>query len=361
MTAASSLAFPGSRTLAGWWRQLAPLRPRALWVGHLLLHRVEALVATVRARRLDPLSRFLLQALAAEQPGQAAALPEPEDFLRRLDQRLPLGNQLLRQALRALTFEGLVEDGAQGTWALTALGREALARGEYPQAGHERRVFHFVDSGGGPDQPRRLPHFLCLNGHAGVAWSGGGDWGFDPANLEACVRQPAAWKHQHGFPEDVREILALPAATTAPPWQRVIVDRAERLAVALALTETPEKEPRLVGIPVRQEGWVLHASHPGFELGSDWHATFPELGTQPPGEACCQAWRSWCQPRSLPPEQVERCDVRPDGLHLRVAAPQALVERLQAARSDALKGEAWVLIGEGALRTAALLQVVAAV
>src|SRR5262249_35580821 len=44
MMVSSSLAYPGSRSLAGWWRQLAPLHPRAVWLAHLLLHRVEALV-----------------------------------------------------------------------------------------------------------------------------------------------------------------------------------------------------------------------------------------------------------------------------------------------------------------------------
>ncbi len=201
-----------------------------------------------------------------------------------------------------------------------------------------------------------------MPGRTGPAgpWPGGDDWGFDPGALEACVRQPAAWKHQQGFPEEVREILDLPAAATAPPWQRVIVDRPERLAVAMALTGRAGNEPHLVGFPVRQEGWLLQVNHPAFELREDWHAPFPDLGPQPSEEACRQVWRSWCQPRGLPVEEVAGCDVRPEGLHLRVTAPQSLIERLQAARSDALKGEAWVLIGDGTLRTAALLQLVGA-
>ena len=44
MNAVTSLPFPNARTLAGWWRLLAPQRPLALWVGYLFLHRVEALV-----------------------------------------------------------------------------------------------------------------------------------------------------------------------------------------------------------------------------------------------------------------------------------------------------------------------------
>lgn len=44
MTAVAPLTFPGTRALAGWWRLLAPRQPRAMWVAHLLLHRIEALV-----------------------------------------------------------------------------------------------------------------------------------------------------------------------------------------------------------------------------------------------------------------------------------------------------------------------------
>src|SRR5690242_5192064 len=103
MTAPSSLAFPGSRTLAGWWRQLAPLAPQAVWVGHLFLHRVEALVAAVSAQPLAALDRFVLQAVAAEDA--VAAQPAAGNFLKRLDTRLHLGEGFLQQALRGLAAE----------------------------------------------------------------------------------------------------------------------------------------------------------------------------------------------------------------------------------------------------------------
>jgi hypothetical protein len=357
MTAASSLAFPGSRTLAGWWRQLAPLAPQALWVGHLFLHHVEALVASVRPWPLDPLHRFVLQALAAEQQALSPGLPVPPDLLERLNARLHLGQPLVRQVLHALAVEGLTVHDLQGTWTLTGLGREALAQGVYPRAGQERRVFHFVEAGAESTPPRRPPHFLYLNGHAGVSWPVAEDWGFDVGLLQACVRQPVAWKHLHGFPEDVHEILDLPAASAAPAWQRVIVDRPERLPVALVLNVAPEGDTQLLGFPVRQEGWVLQASHAVFVLRGDWQAPFPELGSQPSEEACRQAWQSWCQPRGLPAEEVAACALQAEGLHLRVGTPPSLLERLRATRSDALKGEAWLLIGDGALRAALLLQV----
>ena len=64
MTGTLSLAFPGSRKLAAWWRQLAPYCPQTVWFGHLLLHHVEALVRLSRPCRLDRLALFVLKALA---------------------------------------------------------------------------------------------------------------------------------------------------------------------------------------------------------------------------------------------------------------------------------------------------------
>ena len=375
MTAPSSLAFPGSRTLAGWWRQLAPLRSQALWVGHLFLHRVEALVACVTSQPLGPLDRFVLQAVAAEQTDSVGGQAADEEFLARLNARLHLGSGFLRQALRALAVERLVEAGARDAWAVTAQGRAALDSGVFQQVRQERRFFHFLEtrylSGGRQppeeplptaaqeaDAPRSVPHFLNVNGTSGVPCSVGEDWCFDVGVLEACVRQPPAWKKQYGFPDDVREILTSAASrSTAPSWQRVVVDRAERLPVLLALTGAPADEPQLQAFVVRQEGWHVVVSHPVFTLRGDWHAAFPGLTDKPSETACRLAWQSWCQPRGLPADEVEACAVLPDGLHLRVKAPAALVDRLRASRSDALKGEAWILVGDGALRAALLLDI----
>src|SRR5262249_38746862 len=97
MTVASSLAFPGSRTLAGWWRQLAPFRPFALWTGHLFLHHVEALVRLNRACRPDPFTLLVLKALTLATTAAG------------LDALLHLGKQVVGQVLRVLAEEGLVQ------------------------------------------------------------------------------------------------------------------------------------------------------------------------------------------------------------------------------------------------------------
>src|SRR5580704_12091543 len=149
MTASAPLAFPGSRTLASWWRQFTALRPRGLWIGHLLLHRVEALVGLTRPCRPDPFHLLILKALTLT-PG------EPPE---RLDATLFLGRQVLGRVLAALHAEGLAQTDATGGWTATTLGRQAVEQGEYPRTLHERRAFSFVES----TRPGRPPHFLNLN------------------------------------------------------------------------------------------------------------------------------------------------------------------------------------------------------
>ena len=359
MTAGSPLVFPGGRVVAGWWRQLAPARPRALWVGHLLLHRVEALVEVTRAAGLDRFSRLLLRALTLT----------PNQTVPDLDTRLHLGPQVLGRVLHQLQAEGLAEAGAGGGWASTDLARLALEQGHYLRTGHERHVFHFLDRHGEAGGP---PPLLPLRLPAGTPWPAPEGWSFDPSWLDACMRQPEEWKRERGFPVEARRVLSQdqvnggpgppqPVGEEAPAWQRVILDRPEHLLALLALVEEEGRGEQLLGFAVRQEGWVLQAAAPTFTLGPDWRYLFPQLIEELSLDAWRQAWRVWCQPRGLPAAEVEACTLERQDYRLRVVAPRRLVERLRAARSDALKGEAWLLAGTGSLRSLALLELIEAV
>jgi hypothetical protein len=90
----------------------------------------------------------------------------------------------------------------------------------------------------------------------------------------------------------------------------------------------------------------------------DWQEVFPDLPAGLLAESWQQAWRTWCQPRGLMGLGIETCPVEPEGHRLRVVAPPRLMERLHATRSDALKGEAWILGGGERLRPAALLDII---
>jgi hypothetical protein len=353
MTAAPALAFPGSRALAGWWRQLAAHRPEEVWVGHLALHRVEALVELTRPCRPDPLARFLLTAIRLERARPADA---PSEVLRHLDERLHLGRGLLRQALRALAAEGLLAEGGLGGWALTPLGEQALDRGEYPRRSQERRSFHFVQ----PRDGSASPHFINLNSHGDAPTPVSEAWDFDPAALVASLAREAEWKARYGFPAEVSAVLGAPAAAPVAAWREVIVHRPERLLVVLVRVAGAGGAGRLQAFAARQAGWALQGGAPAFAVEGRWDELFPELTAGLPARAWRQAWLAWCQPRGLPAGEPESCTLEPSRERLRVLAPSRLIDRLREARSDAVKGEAWLLAGEGSLRRAALIELVEA-
>jgi hypothetical protein len=360
MTVASSLAFPASRKLAGWWRQLIPYQPQALWVAHLLFHHVEALVRLEQPRPVDPWNHFLLQAMAL------ATRLSPAGPLDVLEEHLGLGRQVLRRALRALEVEGLVESG-QGQWTLTALGRQALALGEYPRAHHERRTFYFVEAPGRANGAARPPHFVDLHNSTGIAWPVASDTGFDIATLQTCLHRSPEWKARYGFPVEIQEILdpatgpgpANPTVSLPPAWQRIIVDRPEWI-LAVMVQMPPTGPRRLIGLAVRQEGWILQPGEPLFTLDANWPEVFPELTQEPSIDAWQQAWRAWCEPRAIPVDEADACSVEWLQGRLRVVAPSRLLERLRASRSDALRGETCLLAGEGKVRRAAQVEVVEA-
>src|SRR5262249_3317534 len=119
MTDVAPLVFPGGRTVAGWWRQLASWQPRAIWVGPLLLQRVEALVGLTQVRHADSFTRLTLKALASGQTVES------------LQERLHLERPLVRQVLRQLEVDQLAERGEGDVWRPTAVGLQASEQGSY--------------------------------------------------------------------------------------------------------------------------------------------------------------------------------------------------------------------------------------
>src|SRR5262249_23667683 len=150
---------------------------------------------------------------------------------------------------------------------------------------------------------------------SGIAWPPAGGARFDVRALADCLRRPPDWKQRHGFPLEVLEILGLspegepgverapngtaPAAPE-PAWQAVILDRPEHILAARVGPAGGPGGRELVGLPVRQDGWVLLADSPLFRLKEDWQRVFPELAGDPSPEAWRQAWRAWAESRALP-------------------------------------------------------------
>jgi hypothetical protein len=339
MTEVQPLVFPASRVLVGWSKLLAPCQPQRLWVGYLFLHRVEALVELTEPAPLDPLAWFVLKGL------QVAGTATREV----LDERLQLG-PLLRQVLRWLEGHALIEADTSGSWSLTSNGRLALETSIYARSLARRRFFYFREI----EQPGLPAQWLDFKmPRAASDWQPAGPWHFDIQLLEKCLERAESWKEQRGFPKEVRRILGLSVSPAAlPEWQRVPLDHPERLAAALVLTQSPEGKDRLLGFAAQPEGWVLSSSEPAFVLGEDWQETFPELAAEPDPVGWAQAWLNWCQPRGLPVAEIEACQLNLDGMRMSIRAPDRLLERFRATRSDVLRGEAWLLLGGRNLRRA---------
>jgi hypothetical protein len=340
MNAASTSSWPGSRVLLGWWRELLGRQPRQLWFGRLLVHRVEAPFRVVRTRSLDLWQHALLHLLGTRVPHSS----DPESSLADLH----VDRQVLAQFLRELTSAGLLHQNGSGLWDLTDSGRRAVESGSLAVRSEERRTLFFVDNAA----LGRPPHFLPLRRPlAPAAFAPSPETAsarFEVASLEACIRQNPEWKTRHHFPADVESVL--PPATD---WRRVVFDSPEPLALVFIRTA----EPRVLGFLIRAEGWTLEPE-PILALAEGWEEVLPDLAVEPAPEAWRQAWQAWCQPRSLPPAEVEACRLERADHRLVVHAPPRLIERLRTARSDAMKQEAWLLAGVGRIRSAAQIDLV---
>ena len=134
----------------------------------------------------------------------------------------------------------------------------------------------------------------------------------------------------------------------------MLLDRTERLLIVLFLGPKPQEE--LFGFGVRPEGWALNATEPIIRLPAAARGVFSESDPKATLDSWQDAWRSWCQMRSVPLADVNECSITLLGERLRIAAPERLIQYLQAGKTDVLKGETWILAGEGYIRQAARLE-----
>lgn len=344
MTEEALLDFPPSRVLAGWWKQLTPLRPEAIWVAHLFFHHVEALVEGAAPVKLDGLSASVLQGLG----------PTPQP-LARLQARSQLDAAFLNQVLRQLGRDRLAVEESGQSWRRTPEGEEALRNGQFPRAQCERRGFAFLD----PRRQGMAPQFVSLiRPEVLTPWRPDGDWQFDLHALSDCLTSSLEWKKRRNFPAHVRRIFGMNDEPSFPdassePWRRVVVDHPGYLFAMLVALPTGANQVTLQAYPIRRDRWELSSSAPAFDLSDQWPEILPELKEEPSPGQWREAWQSWCQPRSLPAADVGACTLRREGCRLNVSAPRRLVERLRAARSDVFKGEAWLTAGGPSVRVVA--------
>jgi hypothetical protein len=334
MTVSPPVPFPGSRVVAGWWRELAPYQPHALSVVHAVLHRVDAPVQLIHSRPLHPLAALLLNSLPIPAAGGIA----------RLAASLGLTPAFIFRSLADLKDEGFVfcEHDA---WVAAPSAQAALDRGQVELVRLERRVFAFLAPFEG--SAARFVQLITEPGDA-VA-TPAPDIPFDPRALLSCFERSAEWKRTHGFPLDA----SLP--TEGAEWRRVIVDLAERVVLAVIRSEAVDGDE--MAFWVEPAGWRLESRRPAFRLDEPERQDAPVLVSETPSDHWRRAWHDWCHPRNLPAVEVDRCSVKVVGHRLIVQSSRRLIDRLRLLRSDALKGEAWILAGDGLARQAALLEI----
>jgi hypothetical protein len=312
------------------------------------VHRVEAAVQVRCEQPIDSLAHLVLQALHLEET--VAPNHVPGVSLAVLEERLRLPGAVILHVLAGMCADGLLTRKAPERWQASELGRYALEKRALPVRLQKRRTFPFlerVDSSGARIGP---PHFLPIAECPVASWAVGEPHRFDIAYLRSSIEQSAAWKQAAAFPLEVESL----ADGTVDAWQQVVVDRPERVMLALVLVNA-QGTREVLGFAAKVDGWALQDRAPVLRVPAPADALWPELAQQPTMPAWQDAWRSWCKQRQLPTNEVELCALSYHAPRLEVQAPPRLVQRLHAAKSDLFKGEAWVLVGDGYCRTAAQL------
>ncbi len=332
MDRAASLISPGSKTLVGWWRQLAPHKPRGLWVGYVYVHRIEAPVEVLRSQPLDPLVLLTLQALDVVPANEIArwlGMPAP----------------VLAGILQTIQRIGLIESSAGDCVTITALGRTALADRSVPVRSVERQSFTFVERLDNAGRRSAPPIYFPLAECARANWVVDEMHRFDASMLQSCIHQPREWKDVCGFPHGVERLRC---DGVENEWKQVIIDRPERVMLTLMTTES-----ELIVFGVKVDGWLLNDRTPVLRLPLAALKIAPDLLREPSNADWRDAWRIWCKQRNLPANEVEASTIAFVGPRVEIQAPPRLVQRLQAANSDLLKGEAWLIVGDGFIHAVA--------
>lgn len=345
MTAAATLAFPGSRHLAEWWNSFASYSPRALWTAHLFVHRVDVLIGASHTAKLDPLHLAILRQTVEHSPCTVESL----------DDRLRMGRQILHQILRQLQSLEMVRADDKGEWTATVRDKLILERGEYQRVEPERRVFAFVETGF-TEAP-----FHYLNVEDGPAYPVTDEsLPFDIRYVEECVRQPDDWKRRHAFPLEAKEVIhdrkSGDPHPAIPPWKRVPIDRRTRMPLALVLGADKNGSETLFGFALQQEKWTMPSTTPVFSVAEGWREAFPVLTAELAGDAWAAAFRDWRKGNGVALEESDIIGIEKIETRLLVRVRESAYGTLRE-KLASIAGKDWLLAGQGRLRQAARLEI----
>lgn len=362
MTLAPPVPFPGSRVLAGWWLSLSSFQPVKLWIGHFLFHTLEVPIHVKGSSALARFPRLILQGIALS----------PDRTNLGLALFLSLEPGLLIHNVRFLESRKLIELDETGSWQLTALGKQANAEGSYSSLYRSRGQFTFLE----PDEGS-VPIFVPPLRNAGQESTEGINQRFDLSLVNACLHQDDEWKNQHGFPVEIADLVppfpgpsdranGLPLNYSAPDasahrledWQRIGAKGGSRHHVLLVSSRGPNESDMLTGFEVNHHQWTFEVGHPLFRLTTAPAGVFRNLLDEPPLDSWTLAWREWGRQRGLPQADVQQGSCERTGHRLKVRVSRRIMDQLRHQRSDAMKGEAWLLAGTDVVRSIAQLEII---
>jgi hypothetical protein len=305
-----------------------------------LFHEVEASVALQKSVPLEPLSLFVLRALALRQ----------EQSPLELKARLDLDVSLIVQVLKSQATAGLSTRNLDSLWSISPPGLEAVEHGTHTRKLAERRTFCFLDI----QETGRSPRFTSLRRlPAGMSANSSGNPEFDPGILHDCIHRPVDWKQRRAFPQDMTEILMNEEGMGAS-FERILIDRPRRVLFALALTgEGPEE--RIRAFEIKPEGWTLEWRDPFLTMGPEWRREMPELVPEPSLEEWRRALLEWCRERRIPTVDFTACPLERQSCRLLLKAPPG---KMPPSRwREMFKEKPWLFAGSGSIRSLATITI----
>ena len=176
--------------------------------------------------------------------------------------------------------------------------------------------------------------------------------------LYGCTGKDFKWKKARGFPLDVESVL-VPERTNPSSgradWERIVVVHPYRLQAALISYVRSSGQTAVAAFPYQEHGWSL-ASTPVFDLSSSWDEAFPQLPLIPADDMLAQAWQKWLAQRGVTGATADQYRIERQGDRVFVLPPQGAPDVLGGTRGDLSRGEAWLILHEGSLRRALLLE-----
>jgi hypothetical protein len=328
MTDVLGLPFPSNRILSHWREQFLSLSPNGFWFGHLLVQSIELSVCVSQQTKLDPLSRFVLEAIGPF-----------ETSIQQLASRLGLAIPSITQILISNKEKGLVESSS-GIWQLTEIGQSAWKTQSYPQYSHHRRSFSYLDL-----RPKQEPELLPGSLSELPSWEVpiADENRIDPSWVVNSLQQTEASKSLSQLPTNIIAVATL-GSDPNPDWRRIPIIRMECLSV-FAIRYSNEKD-KIPLYPVFTDRWNIPTSEPIAILNPNF---LPEMTE----EDWRSSWIEWALHQGASLEDAESCLLMVQDDSIRVQPSKNTASQFVQYLQNLLhSNEQWLLAGNETMKQA---------